>query len=158
MLLTDVLVGAAVLVGLVGIVVPVLPGSVLILAAVLVWALEAATTTGWLVFTVVTVVLVVGAVVKYAVPGRRLKADGVPHRTLLVGALLGVVGFFVIPVVGLLVGFVLGIYLSETRRVGRDLAWPSTRSALRAVGLSLLIELAAGLLAALSWLVGAILV
>jgi uncharacterized protein YqgC (DUF456 family) len=158
MLLTDVLVGVAVLVGVVGIVVPVLPGSVLILAAVLVWALEAATSTGWVVFGVVTVVLVTGAVVKYAVPGRRLKSDGVPNRTLLAGALLGVVGFFVIPVVGLLIGFVLGVYLSEVRRVGRDLAWSSTRSALRAVGLSVLIELAAGLLAALTWLVGAVVV
>ncbi len=158
MVLTDVLVGVAVLVGLVGIVVPVLPGSVLILAAVLVWALESATGTGWLVFAVVTGLLVVGAVVKYAVPGRRLKADGVPNRTLLAGGVLGLVGFFVIPVVGLLIGFVLGVYLSEVQRVGRDLAWPSTRSALRAVGLSLLIELAAGLLAASAWLVGAVVV
>jgi uncharacterized protein YqgC (DUF456 family) len=158
MLLSDVLVGVAVLVGLVGILVPVLPGSVLILAAVLVWALEAATSTGWVVFAVVTLLLVVGAVVKYAVPGRRLKSDGVPNRTLLAGGLLGVVGFFVIPVVGLLIGFVLGVYLSEVQRVGRDLAWPSTRSALRAVGLSVLIELAAGLLAALTWLVGVVVV
>jgi uncharacterized protein YqgC (DUF456 family) len=157
MALTDLLVGLAVLVGLVGIVVPVLPGSVLILAAVLVWALEAATTTGWVVFGAVAVLLVLGAVVKYAVPGRRLKAHGVPSRTLVAGGLLGIAGFFVIPVVGLLVGFVLGVYLSEVHRVGRDLAWPSTRSALQAVGLSVLIELAAGLLAALAWLVGAVL-
>jgi uncharacterized protein YqgC (DUF456 family) len=158
MLLTYVLVGVAVLVGLVGIVVPVLPGSVLILGAVLVWALEVGTSPGWAVFALVAVLLVVGAVVKYAVPGRRLKGDGVPNRTLLGGALLGVVGFFVIPVVGLLIGFVLGIYLCEVHRLGRDRAWASTRAALAAVGLSLLIELAAGLLAALTWLGGAILV
>ena len=36
--------------------------------------------------------------------------------------------------------------------------WPSTRSALGAVGLSMLIELAAGLLAAVTWLLGAVLV
>lgn len=158
MVLTDVLVGVAVLVGLVGIVVPVLPGSVLILAAVLVWAIEAATGTGWLVFALVTVLLLVGTVVKYAVPGRRLKAVGVPNRTLLGGALLGFVGFFVVPVVGLLIGFVLGVYLCEVQRLGRQRAWPSTRAALSAVGLSLLIELAAGLLAALTWLVGAVVV
>ncbi len=158
MLVTDVLVGLAVLVGLVGIVVPVLPGSVLILAAVLVWALEAATSTGWVVFALVTALLLVGAVLKYAVPGRRLRADGVPHRTLATGAVLGVVGFFVVPVVGLLVGFVLGVYLSELHRLGGTAAWPATVAALRAVGLSLLLELAAGLLAALTWLVGAVLV
>jgi uncharacterized protein len=156
MVLTDLLVGLAVLVGLVGIVVPVLPGSVLILAAVAVWAAETATPTGWLVCGLAAALLVLGGVVKYVVPGRRLRAGGVPNRTLVAGGLLGIVGFFVIPVVGLLIGFVAGVYLSEAQRVGRSRAWPSTTAALRAAGLSLLIELAAGLLAALVWLVGAV--
>ncbi|MDX6302002.1 MAG: uncharacterized protein QOF53_3216 [Nocardioidaceae bacterium] len=153
---TDLIVGLAVLVGLVGIVVPVLPGSVLILAAVVVWAAVAASPSGWLVCGLAAALLVVGGVVKYVVPGRRLKAGGVPNRTLTAGGLLGIVGFFVIPVVGLLVGFVAGVYLSELQRVGRARAWSSTRAALSAAGLSLLIELAAGLLAALVWLVGAV--
>jgi uncharacterized protein len=152
----DLLVGLAVLVGLVGIVVPVLPGSILILGAVLVWAAASATAVGWVVFALVTTLLVVGGIVKYAVPGRGLKTAGVPSRTLIAGGLLGIVGFFVIPVVGLVVGFVLGVYLAELQRVGLDAAWPSTRAALRAAGLSLLIELAAGLLAAAAWLVGAV--
>ena len=57
---------------------------------------------------------------KYVVPGRRLKENGIPNSTLLLGGVLGVVGFFVIPVVGLLVGFVLGVYLAELNRVGVD--------------------------------------
>ena len=152
----DLLVGLAVLVGLVGIVVPVLPGSILILGAVLVCAAASATAVGWVVFALVTTLLVVGGIVKYAVPGRGLKTAGVPSRTLVAGGLLGIVGFFVIPVVGLVVGFVLGVYLAELQRVGLDAAWPSTRAALQAAGLSLLIELAAGLLAAAAWLVGAV--
>ena len=154
---TELLVGLAVLVGLVGIVVPVLPGSVLILGAVLVWAIDHGDPTAWTVFAVVAALLVVGAVVKYAVPGRRLQATGVPRRTLLLGAVLGVVGFFVIPVVGLVIGFVVGVYLAEAGRVGHDQAWPSTKHALKAAGLSVLIELVAGMLAALTWLVGALL-
>jgi uncharacterized protein YqgC (DUF456 family) len=154
---TDLLVGLAVLVGLVGIVVPVLPGSLLILGAVLVWSVVTATTTGWLVFAVVTTLLVVGGIVKYAVPGRGLRTAGVPNRTLVAGGVLGVVGFFVVPVVGLFLGFVLGVYLSELQRVGTERAWPSTRASLRAVGLSMLIELAAGMLAAATWLAAAVL-
>lgn len=153
---TDFLVGVAVVIGLIGIVVPVLPGSVLILAAVLVWALEVGTGAAWLVFAAVATLLVVGAVVKYAVPGRRLRTAGVPNRTLWAGAALGLVGFFVIPVLGLFLGFVLGVYLAESRRVGRALAWPSTTHALKAVGLSVLIELAAALLATGVWLAGAL--
>lgn len=156
--LLTVAVALAIAVGLVGIVVPVLPGSVLVLAAILVWALEVGTGGAWVVFGLAATFLVLGTVVKYAVPGRRLKASGVPGSTMLVGGLLGVVGFFVIPVVGLFVGFVVGVYLAERHRLGSAEAWPSTRSALRAVGLSVLIELLAGLLAAATWVVGVVVV
>ena len=50
---------------------------------------------------------------QYPLPGARIRAAGVPGRTLLAGGVLGIVGFFVVPVVGLLLGFVLGVYLAE---------------------------------------------
>ena len=68
-------------------------------------------------------------------------------RTLVVGGLCAVVGFFVIPVVGALVGFPIGVYVAERVRVGADGAWPSTKAALKAVGVSILIELAAAVVA-----------
>jgi uncharacterized protein YqgC (DUF456 family) len=150
----DLLAGLAILVGLVGIVVPLLPGSILILGAVLVWTVAEGTGTAWLVFALATTLLVVGAVVKYVVPGRGLRTAGVPNRTIMLGGLLGIVGFFVVPVVGLVIGFLLGVYLAEVRRVGRNLAWPSTVAAMKAVGLSVFVELVAGLLAAGVWTVG----
>lgn len=151
---TEVLLALVIAVGIAGIVVPVLPGSLLVVGAVLVWALEIASPRGWTVFAIATTFVVCGTVVKYLLPGRRLKASGVPTSTLAAGAVLGFVGFFVVPVVGLLIGFLAGIYLAERRRVGADLAWPSTKAALRAVGLSILIELVAAVLAAMTWLVG----
>jgi len=154
--LTDLVVGLAILVGLAGIIVPVLPGTVLILAALLLWAVQVGTGAGWVVFAVGTTFLAVGTMVKYVVPGRRMQAAGVPNSTILIGALVGLVGFFVIPVVGLLVGFVLGVYLAEHRRVGAERAWPSTKAAIKAVGLGILIELVAALLATATWLVGVI--
>jgi uncharacterized protein YqgC (DUF456 family) len=156
--LTNVLVGIAIAVGLVGIVVPGLPGSLLVGAAILVWALQVGTATGWAVFGVAAAFLAVGTVVKYAVPGRRMKREGIPVGTLLLGAVLGIVGFFVVPVVGLVLGFVLGVYLSELFRLGPERAWPATRAALKAVGLSLLIELVASLAAAATWAVGVLVV
>jgi len=154
--LLEVLVALAILVGLVGVIVPILPGLVLVLVAVLVWAVDEGSGTGWAVFAVAAAVLVVGTVVKYAVPNRRLKTSGIPSSTTWFGVALGVVGFFVIPVIGLFIGFVLGVYLAEHRRVGAAAAWPSTRQALKAVGVSILIELAAGVVAALVWFVGAL--
>lgn len=153
----ELLVALAIAVGLVGILVPVLPGSILVLAAILVWAWELGDATAWAVFAVAAVLLVAGGVVKYLVPNRRLKDAGIPASTQWIGAGLGIVGFFVIPVVGLLVGFVLGVYLAEHRRVGGAAAWPSTTHALKAVGLSILIELAAGVAATSVWVVGVVL-
>jgi uncharacterized protein YqgC (DUF456 family) len=153
----ELLIGLAVVVGVLGVVVPVLPGTLLILGAVLAWAVASGTAQAWAFFALAAVLLVSGAVVKYALPGRSLKAAGVPSRTLVVGGLLGLVGFFVIPVVGLFVGFVLGVYLAEVQRLGRDQAGPSTRHALKAAGLSVLIELVTAVLAAVTYFTGALL-
>lgn len=148
----------AIAIGLVGIVVPVLPGILLVGAAILVWALVESSVAGWVVFGLAAAVLLVSQVVKYTVPGRRLKAAGVPSRSLLAGGLLGIVGFFVIPVVGLFLGFVGGVYLVERQRVrSHPAAWSSTKQALKAAGLSILIELAAGLVMAGIWLVAVLL-
>jgi hypothetical protein len=143
-----------VVIGLVGIVVPVLPGLLLVWAGVLVWALAEQTVSGWVALGVATALTVAGSVVKYVLPGRRMRESGVPWTTIALGTLVGVVGFFVIPVVGLFVGFVLGVYLAERLRLKEHaLAWPSTVAALKAAGWSVAIELATGMLVAATWTV-----
>jgi uncharacterized protein len=143
-------------VGIVGIALPVLPGLVLVVAGVAVWAVPRGDVVAWTVLGIVVAIVVIGSVAKYLLPGRALRDSGVPGRTIAAGAVLGVVGFFVIPVLGLFIGFVLGVYLSELARLGgHEVAWPSTRRALAAVGWSLVIEMATGLIAAAVW-VGAL--
>ena len=144
--------GIMILAGLVGVVVPVLPALPLTWGGVLVWALGRQDAAGWATLAVATVIAIAGLVVKYLLPGRRLRASGVPTTSLLAGGVLGVVGFFVVPVIGAVLGFVLGVYLAERARLGAPgSAWPSTRSALSAVGWSMAIELLAGLLVAGAW-------
>ena len=150
--------GVLILVGLIGVLLPVLPGLLLVLAGIAVWALPRGDAVGWTVLGAATAIVVIGSVAKYLLPGQRLRDSGVPGRTLATGAVLGVVGFFAVPIVGLFVGFVLGVYLAELARLDdRSAAWPSTRRALTAVGWSILIELAAGLLAAAVWIGGLVL-
>jgi uncharacterized protein YqgC (DUF456 family) len=154
----EVVVGLVIAVGLVGVLLPVLPGLLLVWGAIALWSFEESSTTGWVVLGVVTGLFVAGTVVKYVVPGRRLRRAGVPWTSSAIGAALGIVGFFVIPVVGLLIGFVLGVYLAERTRLGaHPAAWASTRHALAAAGWSMVIELAAGVAMALTWLVGVLL-
>jgi hypothetical protein len=145
-------------VGLVGVVITVLPGLLLVVAGIAVWAVPRHDTVGWTVLAIAVGIAVLGTVAKYLVPGRALRTAGVPGRTVLAGTVLGIIGFFVVPVVGLLLGFVVGVYLAELVRLRTHAAaWPSTREALRAVGWSILIELAAGLLATAVWIGGMVL-
>lgn len=144
--------GIMIVAGLVGIAVPLLPGLLLIWGGVLLWATEIQSTAGWVVLGVATALAAIGLLVKYLVPGKRLHAAGIRTSTTLAGVVLGVIGFFVLPVIGLPIGFVLGIYLAERSRRGtHEQAWAATIHALKAIGLSLGIELLTGLVMAATW-------
>lgn len=149
----EVLVGLAILVGLLGVIVPILPGTLLIFGAIAVWAFLTGGAVAWTVFAIATVALAVTTIVKYTWPGKRLQQAGVPTRSLILGGVLGIVGFFVVPVIGLVLGFLLGMYLSEVQRHRTHAgAWRSTVEATKAVGLSILVELFGALIAAGAWL------
>jgi uncharacterized protein len=152
----EILIGLVMLVGLVGIAVPIIPGLVLVLGGVFVWALEESSPFGWGVL-VVSMLLAIGAtVVSYLIPGRNLKRAGIPTTTLLMATVGAFIGFFTIPVVGAPIGFIAGIYLVEWSRVGRSQAWPSTKKSAGAIALSIGIELAGGLLIFGLWLFAAV--
>jgi uncharacterized protein len=147
----DLLVALAILVGLVGIVVPVLPGLLLVVGAVVVWAVMEGGSTPWGVAVLSVVVGGVGSYVKYSIPKNRLNAKGIPTRTVVMAALMGAIGFFVIPIVGGPLAFVGWIYMSERARVGPQAAWPATKASLAAVATSIGIELVTGMVVAALW-------
>lgn len=150
-------VGLIILLGLIGIAVPVMPGLLLVWAAVLLWASEAQTMAGWVVFGVATALATAGFLLQYLLPGRRMRQAGVTTSTTMAGAALGVVGFFVVPVIGAFLGFALGVYLAERVKLGTHAAaLPSTRQALKAIGLSMGIELITGLAIATTWVIGVV--
>jgi len=150
-----VLVGLVIAVGLVGILVPILPGGILVIAAIGVWAFIEGGVTAWVTFAVAAAFFGAAAVVKYTWPARRMRDAQVRTSVLVVGALAGIVGFFVIPVVGLVIGFVGGVFVAELASRG-DLrrAWASTVHAVKGVALSVGVELTGALLATVAWAVG----
>lgn len=147
-----VLSGIGIVAGLVGTITVVLPGIVIVWGSVLLWSLLGDNPYRWWVLAAATVLLVGSTALKYLVPGRRLSEAGVPGWTLVVAGVSAIVGFVVIPVVGFIIGFVLGLLAAEMLRL-RDLsvAWPATKAALTAVGISVAVELFAGLLIAGAW-------
>ena len=154
----ELLIALVMIVGIVGVVVPVLPGLVLVWAAGLAWVwLDGAGPARIAVGVLLTLMLVVGTVAKYALPARSATGAGAPRSTLVLGAVGAVVGFFVIPVVGVVVGGVAAVFLAELNRL-RDArtAWRSTWAVLRAVGIGMLVELATAVLMLGTW-IGAVL-
>jgi uncharacterized protein YqgC (DUF456 family) len=150
------LIGLVMLVGLVGVVVPVLPGTALVLAAGIAWAVLVVDGGAgrWVVVGVMAAWFVTGMVLKYVLPGRRLSGE-LPRSTQLAIALGAAVGFVVLPPLGLLLGAVVGTYAAEARRVGPGApARESTVRVLKAVGLGVLAELVAAVLMVSTWLVG----
>jgi uncharacterized protein YqgC (DUF456 family) len=150
-----VLVALAIAVGLIGIVLPLLPGTLLVLAAIAVWAVVENNLTAWVTLGVATALLGVATLIKYTWPVKRMREANVRTLSLAAGAVLGIIGFFVIPVLGLLIGFVLGVYLAElANRRDQGLAWTSTKHAIKGVALSVGVELAGALLATVAWVFG----
>jgi uncharacterized protein YqgC (DUF456 family) len=151
-----ILCGLAILVGVAGTVIPVLPGSVLIGASLLAWAVwGGAGAAGWVVFGVGIVFVLAGMAASAVLTGRKLREHRIPSRSVVIGLAAGVVGMFVIPVVGLFVGFAAGLLLSEllrTRKFGTATA--TSWAALKATGLGMLVEFGLACLAASTWVIG----
>ncbi|SFT88438.1 DUF456 domain-containing protein [Arthrobacter sp. ov118] len=148
--------GLAILVGVAGTVIPVLPGSILIGLSLLAWALwGGAGTTGWVVFGVGLVFVLAGMAASAVLTGRKLKQHSIPSRSVMVGIVFGVVGVFIIPVVGLFVGFAAGLLLSELQRTRVvSTAVASSWAALKATGLGMIVEFGLACLAASTWVIG----
>lgn len=154
-IITTVICGLLIAVGIAGIVIPVLPGSITIAASVLIWALALQNTVGWIVFGLGAVLVAAGMAASAVLTGKRLKARRIPNHSIVVGIVVGLVGMFVIPVVGLFIGFAVGLLLSEYLRQ-RDfgLALASSGIALKAMGIGILVELGCAFAAGSIWTIG----
>lgn len=153
-----VLVGVAMVIGIFGTVVPLLPGLPIVWAAALVYGLvEGFGIVGWICFAIITIVGVAGAIAGVVVPQRKVQGGGAPFSTTVVGVIGGIVGFFVIPIVGIVVGGVMGVLVAERLRTGDwNQAWASTKRALVGFGVGALVQMGAGVVMMLTWVAWAV--
>ena len=157
-ILVSVITGVLLVIGALGTIFPILPGSILVIIGLLIWAIVIGGPVGWTVFGIGLLLSGSGMAASALLTGKRLKQREIPNRSILTGAVVGVVGAFVIPVVGLFLGFVLGLYASEWYRL-RDpkQAWDAAVVAMKSVGLGMLIEFACAGTAIAVWIVGLVL-
>lgn len=142
------------LLGLVGVVVPVVPGLLMVAGAGVVWAAQRSSPGAWSVAGVMVVVAAGAMVAATVLPARRTSAAGAPTWIVAAGAAGVVVGFFAVPVVGALIGFPAGVFVAQLIRLRAVRpAVRSTREAMEGVALGILIQLAAGVAMIAMWLI-----
>ncbi|WP_418959745.1 DUF456 domain-containing protein [Streptomyces tritici] len=147
------LIGLVMLLGLVGVLTPGVPGPWLVWAATLWWSLHEQTKLAWILLVGSTALLLVTQVIVWQLPPRRIRGLGITRRMVAFAGVGALLGFFLVPVIGAIPGFVGGVYLTERRRLGgHGQARASTRRLMRAVGTSVLVELFACLLIVGAWL------
>ncbi len=147
------LTGLVILLGLCGVLLPGVPGSWLVWAGVLWWALEDPEPLSWAVLVGASVVLLLSQAVRWALPTHRRRRDEAMRRLTVYAGAGAFLGFVLIPVLGAIPGFLGGIYLAERIRLGRHgEAMAALRTAMRSGGADTLTELFACLLITGAWL------
>lgn len=144
-------------VGVIGTVYPVLPGSMLVLGTLLAWAWILGSTASWTMGIIAMAFAAIGWSASALLTGRNLKKQQIPNQTILVAVVCGVVGMFLIPVVGLFVGFGVGLLGMEfARRKDFNQALRASGSALKATGIGILVEFGMAAIASSIWVIGVI--
>lgn len=130
------------IVGAAGVILPVLPGSLLIVITLAVWALLLGSTPAWTVAIIGMVLALLGWSAATVLTGRVLRREKIPRGPVLIAIAAALVGMVAMPPLGLFLGFALGLFGAEYLRRGRDVqaALGASLSALRAIGLGILVE------------------
>lgn len=156
-ILWTIVVGLAMVLGLMGVVLPVLPGLLLIWAAALFYGFVVGFgTIGWTVVGLLSVLMVAGAIKSVMIPRRAATASGASGWAQVGAAVGGVIGFFVIPVLGLILGALAGLLVVEYARKGDwNEALVAVRGTARGFGISVVIDLILGAVMIVAWSVWA---
>jgi uncharacterized protein YqgC (DUF456 family) len=154
-ILATVIAGVLLVIAAVGVVYPVMPGSLIAIVTLLVWAWVIGSWPAWVVAVIGTLLCAVGWSASAVLTGRKLKELEVPKWSIAVAAVAGLVGMFLIPVVGIFVGFAVGLLVSEAVR-HRDVrrAVHYSLQTLKAMGAGVLVEFGLLCAAAAVWSAG----
>ena len=145
------------LVGLVGTLIPILPGNIFMWVATVFYGFAVGIDVFSLgVLVLVTVLATVSVAVGIVLPKRAATESGTSTSSQLAAVVGAIIGFFAIPVVGVVVGALAGIALAEwwDKREWQA-ARVSTIAVAKGFGLSALVQFGIGFVMLVVWLVWA---
>ena len=140
---------AFILVGMVGIVIPILPGMLLVWLSVLVYAVGTDfATIGWPSLVFITIIALVTGLSNIWLPLLGAEKSGAAKRALFLGVVGAIVGTFVIPLplLGTVIGYAIGVFLGELIKQ-RDwrLALKASLGGVAGWGISMIVEIVGAL-------------
>jgi hypothetical protein len=149
------------LVGLLGLVIPVFPGLTVMWIATLVYAglqqiAKAMTVWDWILFSLITILMIVGNVIDNIIIARHVREKEVPWSSIILGFLAGLIAsLFFTPVIGI-VAAPAGLFLAELYRLkDRKTAFESTRAWMTGWGWSFAARFVIGMFMVIFWMLWA---
>ena len=149
------LIVAIMILGIIGVIIPIIPGTLLIWLSITlyVWS-KGMAVLGWGSFVLITLIALVTGTADLWLPLLGAKSGGASKRALLLGGIGALLGTFMFPVLGTIVGYALGLLLGEYHKRGDWLE--ARRASLGGVagwGVATAIQLGGGLLMLLIFVV-----
>lgn len=136
-----------ILLGIVGIIIPILPGTILVWITVLVyaWATDFAILGPWP-FVLITAVALVTGSANIWLPMLGAQKTGAAKRAIFLGFIGAIIGTAILPLVGTVIGYGLGIIVGELIK-HRDprLALKASLGGMAGWGISTLVEIGGAL-------------
>jgi hypothetical protein len=149
------------LVGLVGLIVPVFPGLVIMWLSTLIYAIiqsaaDKMTGWDWFLFVIITLLMIVGSIADNIIIARKMRDHFIPWSSILFAFAAGIiVSLFFTPLVGLIAAPTT-LFLAERHRLqNRDEAWASTKAYLTGWGWAFGARFIIGLTIIGSWMLWA---
>jgi uncharacterized protein YqgC (DUF456 family) len=141
---------AFIFVGMAGIVVPILPGMLLVWLSVVVYAWRTGfEVVGWPSLVFITIVALITGLSNIWLPLLGAQKTGAAKRALFLGVIGAIVGTFVIPIplLGTVIGYAIGVFLGEYMKL-RDwrLALRASLGGVAGWGVSMIVEMVGALL------------
>ena len=100
--------------GLAGLVIPVVPGLVIIWVAALGYGIASGFgTLGWIMFIIMTLLMIGGSVIDNVLMGTQARQSGASWVSIAAALVFGLAGNFVLPVIGGLIAALLALFIAE---------------------------------------------